>query len=410
MAGANFFALSLKNPFDQNHLLRLTGTVGAFLLIAIDIFVSVFYFSTDDPVAVNSRFGLFLVVMVEGWTCTWFQLQTNLCAYAGSSTAFAQFEWRDLFESAYGKVNKSTICDDTQKMMVIATVCWVVPLLSALVAVGLMSSTRAKGSPEIRPQQYSQHCSNAMNTPLNIREGVFIAVVAGLAIIPAILGYHVDKSVLKSKLEFDSLVWATAADTAAQRRCEMLQDIEALEAAKFGGLVAPSDLARQGAAEYQFLRRRLPRVTTNHLSSSSSDSNSSKSSSSSKRSSSSSSSSSRVKWLICCLNSLFVFCFSAAPQAQTGVDKFLLQRAGPWSVQTAAAAASTAAAAAAKEPRTTVQAPPPPRWGPLFSGAPRVGPPGSPVSLLLSAQQEEGRSWVDFEKNRQAAAGSTAGG
>ncbi|KAL8272782.1 hypothetical protein Esti_003332 [Eimeria stiedai] len=181
-------------------------------------------------------------------------------------------------------------------------------MVAALVAVGLMVRTRMKGSPEIRAQQHYDHCHQAMlvmggcifgiavppvvftvllpsyimvgNTPLTIREGVFVGVLAGLSLIPAIIGYQVDKTVLKSKIEFDSLIWATAVDTGAVKRAEMLQDIEALEAAKFGGLIAPSDLARQGLRGSGGWGIDPERRRSNHfLNSNSSSSNSSSSSS-----------------------------------------------------------------------------------------------------------------------------------
>lgn len=54
-----------------------------------------------------------------------------------------------------------------------------------------------------------------------------------------------DKSVLESKMEFENLVWASVADERDLQRHQMRQDMDFLETAKFGGLIGPTDLAKQ---------------------------------------------------------------------------------------------------------------------------------------------------------------------
>ncbi|OEH76880.1 hypothetical protein cyc_04476 [Cyclospora cayetanensis] len=267
----SLFSVNLEIPYDKNHLFRLVGTMTAFTLTAIN--------STDSTVAVNSRYGLLLVVLVEGWLLTWFQLKTHLCNYADNIDAFKEYEWQSLFNDAYGAVDRSTICENVKIMVFVATGCLIVSLGSSLFALILAVVTRHRGNPELRPQQHLRHCGIAImimgacmagiilppivftfmlpdfvmleNTPVSIREGVFVGALAGVGIIPAIVGYHLDKSVLKSKMEFETLIWTSAYDENATKRQKMLADADALEAAKMGGLVAPADLARQAVGPAQ---------------------------------------------------------------------------------------------------------------------------------------------------------------
>ncbi|CDJ56355.1 hypothetical protein, conserved [Eimeria maxima] len=81
-----------------------------------------------------------------------------------------------------------------------------------------MVYTRLRGNPELRAQQHFDHCQTGIivmivcmagiilppvvffffipnyllvsDTPLYVREGVFVGIIAGLALIPAIVGYH----------------------------------------------------------------------------------------------------------------------------------------------------------------------------------------------------------------------------
>ncbi|CDJ65392.1 hypothetical protein, conserved [Eimeria necatrix] len=269
----SIFAFTAANPYDKNHLLRLGGALAAFFLAALNSAVLVFYYSADSNVKVNSRWGLFLVVIVDGWLLTWFQLKTHLCSYAENPKALAQYEWRDLFESAYGAVDRSKLCDEAEHMLIIAMACCFVAVASALASVAFVVLTRLRGNPELRAQQHYDHCKTGMMvmafcmfgtilppiiyaftlpdfviveaTPVKMREGVFVGVISGLALISAIMGYHIDRSVLQSKMEFEKLVWASLQDDRLLLRQQMAADADALEAAKFGGLQTPAQLARQ---------------------------------------------------------------------------------------------------------------------------------------------------------------------
>ena len=60
---------------------------------------------------------------------------------------------------------------------------------------------------------------------------------------------------LRSKLEFERLVWDSAAEAKRAPWPQMMMQADVLETAKFGGLVSPADLARQGKLSYLYLHR-----------------------------------------------------------------------------------------------------------------------------------------------------------
>nr|CCA30096.1 hypothetical protein, conserved [Neospora caninum Liverpool]CEL71342.1 TPA: hypothetical protein, conserved [Neospora caninum Liverpool] len=197
------------NPYIQNHHLRLIGVVLTFSSIIISNFFLVYFEASSS--SVTSSWGIFFVQPVTEWKTWWHPAQETICEIANNSTLLEGYQWKEAYKTAFTGVNASTLCNSVFKLMIVA-------LVTGFVMIA---------------------CSCGIVVSCTV---IIIFCASGFM---AVFNLAKDRALLSTKFEFERLDWRQVDDTKEAYRKLMQYDMERLEAAKFGGLMSPQDVARR---------------------------------------------------------------------------------------------------------------------------------------------------------------------
>lgn len=259
------------NPYIQNHHLRLIGVVLTFSSIIISNFFLVYFEASSS--SVTSSWGIFFVQPVTEWKTWWHPAQETICEIANNSTLLEGYQWKEAYKTAFTGVNASTLCNSVFKLMIVALVTGFVMIACSCVLAVLVTYSKMQGDPELHSHPYYAHCKFAMGIVVSctviiifcasgfmavfnlanlgsglsfsMREAGLVTIVMSLTQGLVVFAYQRDRALLSTKFEFERLDWRQVDDTKEAYRKLMQYDMERLEAAKFGGLMSPQDVARR---------------------------------------------------------------------------------------------------------------------------------------------------------------------
>lgn len=263
------------NPYNQNHLLRIVGAVLCLIGIIVTNFLLFYWQGTD--VSIGSRWGVFFVRPVRRWRTWWYHAQQLVCNMAEGEVDADDYEWGSDFSSAYQYIDKNELCETFRKLSTLGLLTCFLTLLLGVGVVAIITRTRFFGDPEFDSHRYYDHCKTAMllvclggtciivpalaflltfrsssfglNAEMKLREGFFVILGSVLSLFLVVFAYMRDRSLLATKFEFEQLRWTDPANIKEQFRHHMQEKMERVEAAKYGGLQSPYQVAREVDAE-----------------------------------------------------------------------------------------------------------------------------------------------------------------
>ncbi|EPR62112.1 putative transmembrane protein [Toxoplasma gondii TgCatPRC2] len=263
------------NPYVQNHHLRVIGVAITFFSIIISNFLLVYFEASTS--GITSSWGIFFVQPVKDWHTWWNPAQQTICEIATNSTLLEGYEWKDAYKTTFADVDASTLCSSVFKLMIVAMVTGFVMIACPCVLAVLVTYSKMQGDPEFNSHPYYAHCKFAMGIVMSctiiiifcaagfmavfnitnvgtklsftMREAGLVTIAMSLTQGLVVFAYQRDRALLSTKFEFERLDWRQVDDTKEAYRKLMQYDMERLQAAKFGGLQSPQEVARQSLNE-----------------------------------------------------------------------------------------------------------------------------------------------------------------
>ncbi|PFH35314.1 hypothetical protein BESB_062010 [Besnoitia besnoiti] len=263
------------NPYVQNHHLRVIGVAMTLGSILVSNFFLVYFQATDANV--SSEWGIFFVQPVAEWNTWWKPAHEIVCEIAGNSTLVEAYEWKEDFKTTFGNANLNQLCDALYKLMMVALAAGFLMLATAGALGVLVIYSKMQGDPELQSHMYYAHCKSAMgfvtactlfillcaaafmgtfqltetgsSLSFSLREAGIVTIVMSLMQGLVIFAYQRDRALLSTKFEFEQLDWRAVDDAKEAYRKLMQYDMARLEAAKYGGLQSPQEVARQAMDE-----------------------------------------------------------------------------------------------------------------------------------------------------------------
>ncbi|PHJ24055.1 transmembrane protein [Cystoisospora suis] len=223
---------------------------------------------------VEAKYGIFFVKPVPGWSTWWVPFQSTVCTIAQNATNVEAYSWQEAYKIAYGQINAADFCSDMFRLALVATTACFGVIGVGIALVIIITVSKMNGDPEFNSHGYFAHAKFAMIfvscclgaivvaissfmllfsssdfggvVDLRVREGGLLTLCMTITLGLVIFAYKRDRALLSTKFEFEQLEWRAVDDPKEAYRAHMRYNMERLEAAKFGGLQSPQEMARQG--------------------------------------------------------------------------------------------------------------------------------------------------------------------